>query len=53
MRIFGSFGATSHKAEPETDVHPALRGHSSLWSVLTSIGKRSPLAVLKSMDGSC
>jgi hypothetical protein len=37
MRIFGSFGATSHKAEPETDVHPALRGHSSLWSVLTSI----------------
>jgi hypothetical protein len=37
MRIFGSFGATSHRAEPETDVHPALRGHSSLWSVLSSI----------------
>jgi hypothetical protein len=37
MRILGSFGATSPRAEPETDVHPALRGHSSLWSVLSSI----------------
>jgi hypothetical protein len=37
MRILGSFGATSHRAEPVTDVHPALRGHSSLWSVLGSI----------------
>jgi len=37
MRILGSFGATSHRAEPETDVHPALRDHSSLWSILGSI----------------
>jgi hypothetical protein len=37
MRILGSFGAASHGAEPETDVHPALRGHNSLWSVLGSI----------------
>lgn len=37
MRILGSFGATNHGAEPETDVHPALRGHNSLWSVLGSI----------------
>jgi hypothetical protein len=37
MRILGSSSATSHSAEPETDVHSALRGHSSLWSVLGSI----------------
>lgn len=37
MRMLGSFGATSHRAEPETDVHPSLRGHSSLWSALCSI----------------
>ena len=34
MRILGSFSATSHRAEPETDVHPALRGHIALWSIL-------------------
>src|SRR5882762_3936956 len=37
MRILGSFGATSHRAEPETDVHPALRDHSSLWSILGAL----------------
>ena len=37
MRILRSFGATSHRGEPETQVHPALRGHSSLWSVLSQI----------------
>jgi hypothetical protein len=37
MRILGSFGATSYRAEPDADVHPALRGHSSLWSILGSI----------------
>jgi hypothetical protein len=37
MRILGSFGAATDRAEPETDVHPALRGHGSFWSVLISI----------------
>jgi hypothetical protein len=37
MRILGSFGARSHGAGPETEVHPALRGHNSTWSVLGSV----------------
>lgn len=39
MQTFGSSGVPNRGAEPESDVHPALRGNSGLWSVL------SPLAL--------
>ena len=37
MQTVGSSGVTSHEAEPEFDVHPALRGNSALWNVLSLI----------------
>jgi hypothetical protein len=37
MRTSSSFDGTGRGAEPESDVHPELRGNIALWSVLSLI----------------
>lgn len=50
MQTFGSSGATG-AAEPESDIHPALRSYRALWSVsLIALGGFFVLILMKGWE---